>query len=213
MRSASGGDSAAFEELVLRNADRLYMTLRRFGLDDGEAQEAAQETFLRAWRSLGRFEERAKFSTWLYRIAFNEAHRLLARRPAAGALVSTEDRPLDDLTDGAAGPAARAEQGELRSALLEALRELPESLRAPVVLRDVEGLSTQEAASVLDLGEAAFKSRLHRGRMALRSLVRPAAGPASGRREPFGFSRRSQLSYGREAEHGREDRKDRAGVA
>ena len=177
MRSASGGDSAAFEELVLRNADRLYMTLRRFGLDDGEAQEAAQETFLRAWRSLGQFEERAKFSTWLYRIAFNEAHRLLARRPAAGALVSTEDRPLDDLTDGAAGPAARAEQGELRSALLDALRELPESLRAPVVLRDVEGLSTLEAASVLDLGEAAFKSRLHRGRMALRSLVRPAAGP------------------------------------
>ena len=180
MRRAGAGETAAFEDLVLRHADRLYTALRRFGLDHGEAQEAAQETFLRAWRSLARFEGRARFSTWLYRIGFNEAHRLLARRPARDALVSSEDRPVDDLADEAPGPAARAEQDELRGALLEGLGELPASLRAPVVLRDVEGLSTEEAAAVLGVRQAAFKSRLHRGRMALRDLVGRTAGPGLG---------------------------------
>ncbi len=108
-----------------------------------------------------------------YRIGFNEAQRRLARRPAAGAVVSTEERPAAELADGRPGPAARAENEELRAALVRALGELPIDLRAPVVLRDVEGLSTQEGAAVLDLGEPAFKSRLHRGRLALRALLAP----------------------------------------
>jgi RNA polymerase sigma-70 factor (ECF subfamily) len=170
---AAGGDMAAFEELVMRNADRLFASLRRFGLDDAEAQEVAQETFLRAWRSLPRFEGRSRFFTWLYRIGFNEAQRRLARRPAAGVVVSTGERPVDELADGRPGPTEQAEREELRAALRRALGELPVDLRAPVVLRDIEGLSTREAAAVLDLGEPAFKSRLHRGRMALRSLLTP----------------------------------------
>ena len=153
------------------HAGRLHGALRGFGLDESEAQEVAQETFLRAWRGLDRFEGRARFSTWLYRIGFNEALRRVAKRPPAGAVVSTSERPVEDLPDAAAGPAGRAEQHELRTTLARALRELPPKLRAPVVLRDVEGLSTEEAASVLDLGEGAFKSRLHRGRMALHALV------------------------------------------
>jgi RNA polymerase sigma-70 factor (ECF subfamily) len=170
---AAGGDMAAFEELLMRHADRLFASLRRFGLDDAEAQEVAQDTFLRAWRSLPRFERRSRFFTWLYRIGFNEAQRRLARRPARGAVVSTEEQPLDELADDRAGPAEQAENQELRTALERALGELPVDLRAPVVLRDIEGLSTRDAASVLDLGEPAFKSRLHRGRMALRTLLTP----------------------------------------
>lgn len=170
---AAAGDMAAFEELVMRNADRLFASLRRFGLDDAEAQEVAQETFLRAWRSLPRFEGRSRFFTWLYRIGFNEAQRRLARRPVAGVVVSTEERPVGELVDGRPGPTEQAEREELRAALRRALGELPIDLRAPVVLRDIEGLSTREAAAVLDLGEPAFKSRLHRGRMALRSLLTP----------------------------------------
>ena len=168
---ARNGDAAAFEELVMRHADRLFVTLRSFGLADAEAQEVAQETFLRAWRGLARFEGRSGFFTWLYRIGFNEAQRKLARRPAAGAVISSELEPLDELPDGRAGPPALAETGELRMALAGALRELPLDLRAPVILRDVEGLSTRQAAAVLELGEAAFKSRLHRGRAALRGLL------------------------------------------
>ena len=75
IRSARGGDQDAFAELVVMHADHVFGALRRFGLDAGEADEVAQEVFLRAWRGLARFEERAQLSTWLYRIAFNEAQR------------------------------------------------------------------------------------------------------------------------------------------
>jgi RNA polymerase sigma-70 factor, ECF subfamily len=167
------GDVSAFEELVMEHADRLFATLRRLGLGDAEAQEVAQETFLRAWRGLARFEGRSSFFTWLYRIAFNEAQRTLARRPAAASVISSELQPVAEVPDGRAGPVALVESQELRAALRVALGELPVDLRAPVVLRDVEGLSTQQAAEVLQLGEAAFKSRLHRGRMALRGLLAP----------------------------------------
>jgi RNA polymerase sigma-70 factor (ECF subfamily) len=170
---AAGGDTAAFEELVMRHADRLFASLRRFGLDDAEAQEVAQETFLRAWRSLPRFERRSAFFTWLYRIGFNEAQRRLARRPAAGSAVSADERPLEDLVDERPGPAEQTESRDLRLALDRALEQLPADLREPVVLRDIEGLSTREAASLVGLGEPAFKSRLHRGRMALRGLLLP----------------------------------------
>ena len=168
---ARAGEAEAFDELVVRHAGRLHGALRGFGLDESDAQEVAQETFLRAWRGLARFERRAQFFTWLYRIGFNEAQRRLAKRPPAGAVVSTSERPVDDLPDAAVGPAGLAEQDELRNTLARALRRLPPKLRAPVVLRDVEGLSTEQAAAVLELGEAAFKSRLHRGRMALHALI------------------------------------------
>ena len=174
---ARDGDMAAFEELVMRHADRLYGSLRRFGLDDAEAQEVAQETFLRAWRGLASFRGDAQFFTWLYRIGFNEAQRRLARRPAVGAIATDGDEALAHVADARPGPASEAELGELREALVRALGDLPVDLRAPVVLRDVEGLSTSEAASVLELSEAAFKSRLHRGRMALRNLVGPWLTP------------------------------------
>jgi RNA polymerase sigma-70 factor, ECF subfamily len=175
---ARDGDMAAFEELVMRHADRLYGSLRRFGLDDAEAQEVAQETFLRAWRGLKSFRGDARFFTWLYRIGFNEAQRRLARRPGAS-VVPGGDEALETVADAAPGPAAEAEIGELREALVRALGDLPVDLRAPVVLRDVEGLSTREAASVLELSEAAFKSRLHRGRMALRNLLGPWLAPGT----------------------------------
>src|SRR5215469_9367921 len=85
IRRARAGDEDAFAELVMMHADRVYGALRRFGLDADEADEVAQEVFVRAWRGLARFEERSQFSTWLYRIAFNEAQRRLSRRPAARA--------------------------------------------------------------------------------------------------------------------------------
>lgn len=175
---ARDGDMDAFAELVMLHADRLFATLRGFGLSESEAQEVAQETFLRAWRALPSFEGRAQFFTWLFRIGFNESQRRLARRPPAGMEVTGEADPLLDLADRSPGPAALAEAEELRAAIRHALGELPLELRAPVVLRDVQGLSTREAASMLELGEAAFKSRLHRGRMALRTLLLPriAAG-------------------------------------
>ncbi len=170
---AASGDSLAFEELVRLHADRLHAVLRRFGLDESEAQDVAQETFLRAWRALPRYEARAQFFTWLYRIGFNEAQRRLGKRPKPGVVTSTTDHPVDNVADERPGPAATAQRSELRESLLRAISRLPLDMRAAVVLRDVEGLSTQEAATVLGLGEAAFKSRLHRGRMRVREDVEP----------------------------------------
>jgi RNA polymerase sigma-70 factor, ECF subfamily len=95
----------------------------------------------------------------------------LERRPAAGAVGSIEDSPIEDAPDWSEAPEFRSEQSDLRRVLEEAVRALPPEYRAPLILRDVEGLSTQQAAEVMELGEAAFKSRLHRARLAVRRAI------------------------------------------
>ncbi|MCA1697960.1 MAG: sigma-70 family RNA polymerase sigma factor [Actinobacteria bacterium] len=168
---AQGGERGAFEELVRRHADRLYAVVLRFTADPAEAEEVTQEAFLRAWRGIGRFERRSEFFTWLYRIGINEAKRRAERRLAAGRVVSLEEEQVEKPADPRETPQARSEQGELRLRLEAAIRELPLDYRAAIVLRDVEGLSTAEAAAVMELGEAAFKSRLHRARLAVREVI------------------------------------------
>ncbi len=170
VRRVQHGDQAAFEDLVRRHADRLHAVVRRLVDDPHEAEEATQEAFLRAWRSIGRFKGDSQFFTWLYRIGVNEAHRLTSRRAARASVVSLEDHPQEPVHPGL-GPAASLEHHDLRSALEHAIRSLEPAYRAPLVLRDVEGLSTTEAAAAMDLGEAAFKSRLHRARLAVREAV------------------------------------------
>ena len=175
IRSARHGDQDAFAELVMLHADRVQGALRRFGLDANEADEVAQEVFVRAWRGLPRFEGRAQFSTWLYRIAFNEAQRRLARRPTRRAEPDPDrDDPIVSLPESPSlGPEAQTLDHEFKQTLERALEQLPMEWRAAVVLRDIEGLSTHEAAEIVGVGEAAFKSRLHRGRMQLRALLAP----------------------------------------
>jgi RNA polymerase sigma-70 factor (ECF subfamily) len=172
---ARAGDESAFAQLVTEHSARVYGALRRFGLDPQEADEVAQEVFLRAWRGLARFEERSRFSTWLYRIAFNEAQRRLARRPPSTALSQSGDEDAIAALPAAlsTGPQARTLDREFEQMLERALAELPADLRAAVVLRDLEGLSTEEATAVAGIRQAAFKSRLHRGRMQLRALLEP----------------------------------------
>ncbi len=163
---AKQGDRAAFEELVRRNADRLYAVTLRFLADAEAAEDVTQEAFLRAWRGIGRFQGRSRFFTWLYRIAINEAKRLAGGKQAE--VVSLDDEPIPEAPDWSEAPQARLEQSDLRRVLEAAVRELPIGYREPVILRDVEGLSTEEAAQVMALSEPAFKSRLHRARLAVR---------------------------------------------
>jgi RNA polymerase sigma-70 factor (ECF subfamily) len=170
---ARDGDSAAFTALVRKHADRLYAVLLRFTRDPEEAEDALQEALLRAWRSIGRFELRSSFFTWLYRIGVNEAKRRAERSPRSEMLVSAEDHDLDRVRDQRPLPDAEAAGTELRKALEVAIGRLPLDYRIPLVLRDVEGIRTSDAAAVMELGQAAFKSRLHRARMAVREELGP----------------------------------------
>jgi RNA polymerase sigma-70 factor (ECF subfamily) len=175
IRRARSGDQDAFAELVAMHAALVYGALRRLGLDAGEADEVAQEVFVRAWRGLPRFEERSQLSTWLYRIAFNEAQRRLSRRSQRRA--ESDPDGNDEIAalpeSSHLAPEAQTLDHEFEQTLEHALDQLPEDWRIAVVLRDLEGLSTREAAEVAGVRQAAFKSRLHRGRMQLRSLLEP----------------------------------------
>jgi len=169
---AQDGDRAAFEELVRLHAARLYAVVLRLAGDRHEAEEVTQETFLRAWRGIDGFKGDARFFTWLYRIGVNEARRSSQRGSGPRAVTSLEQHRIDPRDPGP-GPAGAAEHTDLRSALEAAIAALDDDYRAPLVLRDVEGLSTAEAAELMGLGEAAFKSRLHRARLAVRMAVEP----------------------------------------
>lgn len=179
---ARAGDEDAFAELVAAHGEQVYGALRRFGLDADEADEVALDVFVRAWRGLHRFEGRAKLSTWLYRIAFNEAQRALSRRRPPGADPGADgEDPVAALADDELhGPDARALDREFGEVLDRSLAQLPPEWRIAVVLRDLEGLSTEEAAEITGLRQAAFKSRLHRGRMRLRELLASYLNGANG---------------------------------
>ena len=168
---AGGGERAAFEELVRRHADRLFAVIVRYLGDRADAEEATQEAFLRAWRSIGGFERRSQLFTWLCRIGLNEAKRIAARRASRPAARSLEAEPVPDAPDWSEAPEVRLGQAEVRRVLEDAIRALPPDYRAPLILRDIEGLSTAEAAEAMELREAAFKSRLHRARLAVRRAL------------------------------------------
>jgi RNA polymerase sigma-70 factor (ECF subfamily) len=168
---AQAGDVNAFECLSSAYADRLFMLLLRLLGDRSEAEDVAQEVMLRAWRGIARFQGQSSYFTWLYRIAVNEANRALekkARRPAG---VSIGAQELQLPASPAYDPSRQAENSELRRVLGQALAELPPALRTAIVLRDVEGLSTQEAAEIAGVSQAAFKSRLHQARLRVRAAV------------------------------------------
>jgi RNA polymerase sigma-70 factor (ECF subfamily) len=173
---AQAGDESAFEALVRHYSPRLRSVLFRITRDPDVAHDALQDALLRAWQHLGRFEGRSSFFTWMTRIAINEAYRTIRRNEAAGEL------PLDDaLGERIPGwgdqPEAVFASREFLAAVDVALARLPIEYREAVVLRDVEGFSTAEAAAALGVGERALKSRLHRGRMALRRQLDAFFGP------------------------------------
>ena len=173
---AQAGDRGAFEELVRRHADRLYAVARGFGLSSDAAQEVTQEAFLRAWHSLGSFRGDARFLTWLYRIGLNEARRRARRDAARPFARSLDNADAIEPRDVREEPYTQVAHAELRQALAAAVRALPTKYRAPLILRDIEGLSSVDAAAVLGLSEAALKSRLHRARAAVRRGVEERLG-------------------------------------
>ena len=163
------GDAGAFEDLVRRYQHRVFGVAVRMLASAAEAEEIAQEVFLRVHRSIGEFRGEARLSTWLYAIASRLCLNRLAtadrRRPREG------DETLLRLPSGVPDASAVLERGELEAALHEAIAGLPEDRRIVVVRRDLEGLAYEDIAVVLDLELGTVRSRLHRARLELKAKL------------------------------------------
>jgi RNA polymerase sigma-70 factor (ECF subfamily) len=160
VRKAQKSDSRAFAELVERHHGRLYtLAVRELG-SAADAEDAVQETMIRAWRALPRFRAEASFSTWLYRICLNAISDQRSRRARGGGV------PLEDVVE-PTDPRDRIVERELSGDLQQALAELDETYRTAVLLFDVLGRSYAEIAEVLGVPEGTVKSRIYRGRVEL----------------------------------------------
>lgn len=168
------GDRLEFSRMVEAYSSRLYrLALKMLG-DQQDAEDVLQETFIKAFRYLSRFDGRSSISTWLYRIAVNEALMLMRKKrlPAISLDESVEGEegeaePLQ-VVDWCCIPEHELMNEEARRELDKAVQKLPPNLRTAFILRDIEDLSTQEAADVLGLTENALKTRLSRARLRLR---------------------------------------------
>ena len=163
-------DRTEFEQVVAEYADRLYSIALRITASPPDAEDAVQEAFLSAYRHLREFRGEANPRTWLYRITVNAALARLRSRPVHEYLDEVPEAG-DEPADWVERAQHQALAAELRAQLENALSSLPPDLRAAVILRDVEGLSTREAALVLEIGEPALTTRLHRGRALLRQAL------------------------------------------
>jgi RNA polymerase sigma-70 factor (ECF subfamily) len=175
MGLASAGDMAAFEQLVERHQRLVVGTVGRMLGTNSDAEDIAQQVFVRVWKNLKRYEPRAKFTTWLLKITrnlvFNELRRR-SRHPAVPLQSETdeEERPLKD--ENAVSPDATLLEHELQEAVDAAIAQLPETQRMAVVLRRYEELSYEEIAEALDQSVSAVKSLLFRARTELRESLK-----------------------------------------
>lgn len=172
IRRSASGDRAAFDEVVARHGAAVFRFTRAIASNDSAAEDATQEAFLGAWRSAGAFRGEASVRTWLLTIARNAVYRQHRRR----ADEPEETEPLLDLGIAAGwgeeNPESLALRRESRDVLLRAMDRLSASDREIVLLRDIEGLSGEEVATMLGLTLPAMKTRLHRARLRLAAKVR-----------------------------------------
>jgi RNA polymerase sigma-70 factor (ECF subfamily) len=180
------GDSHAFDHLVLRYQHKVLKLIMRYVRDPVEAEDVAQEAFLKAYRALPNFRGESAFYTWLYRIAINTAKN---------ALVSNRRRPIDydlDLQDpeqydmqarlkDTETPEALLLTDEIRGTVNSAIADLPEDLRTAIVLRELEGLSYEEIAESMDCPVGTVRSRIFRAREAIDKRLRPIFSGGLGR--------------------------------
>ena len=177
VRAAKAGDIGAFEQLVHRYDRNVFRIAQHITQNREDAEDVVQDAFLKAYENLKNFQEQSKFYTWLVRIAVNEAlMRLRRRRPERMVSLDEEVKTDEDsmpreVADWSPNPEQLYTQSELRDILTKTIQGLPSSFRTVFVLRDVEGLSTEETAEALDLSIPAVKSRLLRARLQLRERL------------------------------------------
>lgn len=186
------GETALFEVLMRRYNQRLFRVARAILKDEAEAEDVMQQAYVSAYQHLPQFAARARFGTWLTRIAVNEALARLRRRgrlEEADAMPELDDKARDVLGSTTLNPEEQTLRRELRSVLESSFEAIPEIYRSVFMLRAVEGLSTAEAAECLGLSEDTVKTRLHRARGLLRHEVFERAGLAAAEIFPLHLSR------------------------
>jgi RNA polymerase sigma-70 factor (ECF subfamily) len=177
VHATQNGDVSAFEQLVGRYDRKLLRIAQHVTHNREDSQDAVQESFMKALQHLGEFREHSQFSTWLFRITVNQALRELRKRRTTTvvsldeAFQADEDVVPREVADWAPNSEELCRASELRDILIKAIEELRPILRTVFVLRDVEGLSIDQTAEVLDLSPAAVKTRLCRARLQLRQLL------------------------------------------
>jgi len=182
------GETSMFEIVMRRYNQRLYRVARAILRNDDEAEDVMQDAYVRAYEHWDQFAGRAKFSTWLTRIAVHEA---LARQRRGNRYQELEPMskddgdPMDGLASMALTPEEQVSNSEIRSLLEKAVEELPDAYRTVFVLRDIEEMSTSDTANALEIPEENVKVRLHRARALLRKDLYARAGME--RKEAFNF--------------------------
>jgi len=172
-------DETAVHELAERYGSRIYQLALRQMKNREDAEEVTQDVLMKVYRKIGAFRGDAALSSWIYRITFNTAmSRLRTAKLARAAQQHERNRDGEDEqktprqpADWSSMPDEELLRAQLRGAVVSAIQELPEIYRVPVVLRDIEGLSTEEASSRLHVKDQTLKSRLHRGRLMLRERL------------------------------------------
>lgn len=174
------GEAQAFDDFVIRYSQNVYALLIRLTEDEEEARDLTQETFLRALKAIKNFRGDADLKTWLYRIAVNESRnrfRWWKRRHKSSMIsldaeMNSSEKPLSEtITDDSENPEMETLRRERERALRQALRELPVNFREVIILRDIEGLTYEEAAAALETNVGTIKSRIARGREELRKKL------------------------------------------
>jgi RNA polymerase sigma-70 factor, ECF subfamily len=173
--------NAQFAELVVSSQERVYRLALRITRNTEDAEDAQQETMLKVHRKLGQFEGRSRFTTWISRIAINEALMCLRKRrgvvymPLDDVVLRTEETlPWDKFQSGIEGPEAAYSRKEFRDLLTRAIATLRPACRVVFLMRDVEQMSTVETAEALEISESTVKTRLRRARCELRDYLRNA---------------------------------------
>lgn len=180
--AAKGGERSAFDELVVRHQDKVFNMSYRILGDREEALDCSQEIFLSAYRGLQRFDDKARFGTWLYRITVNRCRDQIRRRGFRKYTrpISLDAAGPDQESEGGLEPAARestplerASTDERTRLVNAALQELPGDAREILLLRDLQGLSYEEVAEILEVPIGTVRSRLSRARGLLRERLLP----------------------------------------
>jgi RNA polymerase sigma-70 factor (ECF subfamily) len=185
---AQKGDKRAFELLVLKYQRKLARLLSRMVRDQAEIEDITQESFIKAYRALPQFRGESAFYTWLYRIAVNTAKNYLVARgrraPTTTEFSSEEAEGFEDaeLLRDIATPDAELQTKQIAAAVNKAVEALPEELRTAITLREIEGLSYEEIAQMMDCPIGTVRSRIFRAREAIAEKIRPMLGTGKDKR-------------------------------